>query len=155
MKKGKLSLCNWETDELCKHGRLGRTCREYNYNFVTQAVSSFLSQASNFQSIETLSDFLTSQERQEIILHLLNTIRAEKGDSIEKERSASEAEGNTQQQQQKKKKRKTLHFREGEAIGKTNDCRPQCILLIRTYHPLNIAKYVLRMRDNKFHLASS
>ena len=44
--------------------------------------------------IEDMNVFLTSQERQSIIWHLLNSLRAEKGDTVSR-----------------------LKFREGEAIG--------------------------------------
>ena len=57
--------------------------------------SNFFFQAPNFQSIEEMSDFLTSQERQAIILHLLHSLRADKGDVVGK-----------------------LKFRDGEAISK-------------------------------------
>ena len=58
-------------------------------------ISNFFFQAPNFQSIEEMSDFLTSQERQAIILHLLHSLRADKGDVVGK-----------------------LKFRDGEAISK-------------------------------------
>merc|ERR1711884_242093 len=54
-----------------------------------------IKEAPNFQSIEEMSDFLTSQERQAIILHLLHSLRADKGDVVGK-----------------------LKFRDGEAISK-------------------------------------
>ena len=54
-----------------------------------------IKEASSFQSIEEMSDFLTSQERQAIILHLLHSLRADKGDVVGK-----------------------LKFRDGEAISK-------------------------------------
>ena len=55
-----------------------------------------LKEASSFQDIEEMNNFLTSQERQAIILHLLHSLRAEAGgDSVSK-----------------------LRFREGEAISK-------------------------------------
>ena len=56
----------------------------------------FLFQASNFKHIESIDDFLSSQERQSIIFHLLNGIRAEKGDAATEK----------------------LKFRDGEAICK-------------------------------------
>ena len=55
-----------------------------------------LKEASSFQDIEEMNNFLTSQERQAIILHLLHSLRAEAvGDSVSK-----------------------LRFREGKAISK-------------------------------------
>ena len=57
---------------------------------------SFWFQASNFKHIESIDDFLSSQERQSIIFHLLNGIRAEKGDAATEK----------------------LKFRDGEAICK-------------------------------------
>ncbi len=51
-------------------------------------------QASEFEGIEEPSRFLTSQERQAVILYLIESLRAEKGDSVGK-----------------------VKFREGEAIG--------------------------------------
>lgn len=82
-----------------------------------------LQQASNFQSIESLGEFLTSQERQEVILYLLNTIRAEKGDEV-----VGAGGGTEDDEVKKKKKKKTLKFREGEAIGKK-----QLHIVINTY----------------------
>ena len=52
--------------------------------------------SAHFKGIEDLSEFLTSQERQSIILHLLSSLRAEKGDEADNGR---------------------VKFREGEAIG--------------------------------------
>ena len=55
-----------------------------------------IKEASTFQDIEEMNNFLTSQERQAIILHLLHSLRAETGgESVAK-----------------------LRFREGEAISK-------------------------------------
>ena len=42
----------------------------------------FLSQASSFAGIEELSEFLTSQQRQAVILYLVNSLRAEKGEAV-------------------------------------------------------------------------
>ena len=53
-------------------------------------------QGSDFKNIENMDEFLSSQERQAIIFHLLNGIRAEKGESATEK----------------------LKFREGEAIRK-------------------------------------
>ena len=60
------------------------------------SLSFFSFQASNFKHIESIDDFLSSQERQSIIFHLLNGIRAEKGDAATEK----------------------LKFRDGEAICK-------------------------------------
>lgn len=38
--------------------------------------------AASFRGVEDMTTFLTSQERQSIILHLLHTIRAESGDFV-------------------------------------------------------------------------
>ena len=47
-------------------------------------------EASNFEGIEDMNSFLTSQERQAIILHLLHSLRAEAGgDSVSKLRMCS------------------------------------------------------------------
>jgi hypothetical protein len=54
-------------------------------------------QSLNFRGIESLNEFLTSQERQAVILHLLNSLRAEKGDRVAGK----------------------IDFLEGEAISKT------------------------------------
>ena len=54
-----------------------------------------LREASSFKHIEEINTFLNSCQRQEVILHLLNSIRAEKGDQVAE-----------------------CKFREGEAIGK-------------------------------------
>ena len=56
----------------------------------------YVFQASDFKNIETIDVFLSSEERQAIIFHLLNSIRAQKGDA------ATES----------------LKFRDGEAICK-------------------------------------
>ena len=49
-----------------------------------------IQEASNFEDIEEMNSFLTSQERQAIILHLLHSLRAEAGgDSVSKLRTCS------------------------------------------------------------------
>ena len=60
------------------------------------AFSIHILQASDFKNIESIDTFLSSQERQAIIFHLLNSIRAEKGDAATEK----------------------LKFRDGEAICK-------------------------------------
>lgn len=61
-----------------------------------------------FRGIENLSDFLTSQERQAIIYHLLTSLRAEKGDKVGDK----------------------VAFLEGEAIGKNYFLKSNCITKI-------------------------
>ena len=53
-----------------------------------------LTEGADFQNIEDAEKFLTSADRQSVLLHFLNGLRAEKGDSV----------GN-------------VKLREGEAIG--------------------------------------
>ena len=53
-----------------------------------------LSSGANFVNIEQAETFLSSADRQSILLHLLNSLRADKGDCMGE-----------------------LTFREGEAIG--------------------------------------
>ena len=45
------------------------------------AFSIYILQGSDFKNIESIDTFLSSQERQAIIFHLLNSIRAENGDA--------------------------------------------------------------------------
>ena len=53
-------------------------------------------QRSNFRGVDDLANFLTSGERQQIVLHLLNSLRADDGDEVD-----------------------GIKFREGEAIGES------------------------------------
>ena len=55
----------------------------------------------SFENIENLSAFLGSEERQEILNYLLNSVKADAGDTV-----------------QIPNKNKLLTFREGEPIGK-------------------------------------
>ena len=52
----------------------------YFYSYIKRTCVFF--QSSQFRGIESLNEFLTSQERQGIILQLLNSLRAERGDSV-------------------------------------------------------------------------
>ena len=63
-----------------------------------------LAEGGNFHHIEDAEKFLTSADRQSVLLHFLNGLRAEKGDSV----------GN-------------IKFREGEAIGSVDPavCYPE------------------------------
>lgn len=76
-----------------------------------------LKEASSFRGIENMDDFLTSQERQAIILHLLHTVRAERGDSVGK-----------------------LKFREGEAIIARSVTRKVVYQVFPIHEPAKLQK---------------